>query len=59
MLNRPADGILRLPEAADGKIFREAWYGSNKLVLARTETGYTVELPEEDDGIDTVIRLTV
>lgn len=59
VLNRPADGILRLPEAADGKIFREAWYGSNKLVLARTETGYTVELPEEDDGIDTVIRLTV
>lgn len=59
VLNRPADGILRLPEAADGKVFREAWYKGEKLELTRTANGYAVTLPDEDDGVDTVIRLTV
>ena len=59
VLNRPADGILRLPEAADGKQFREAWFGEEKLSLENAENGYTVAMPEADDGIDTVIRLTV
>ena len=59
VLNRPADGVLILPEAADGKQFREAWYKEEKLSLTKTEPGWTVVLPTEDDGIDTVIRLTV
>jgi len=59
VLNRPADGILRLPEAADGKVFREAWYKGEKLELTRTANGYAITLPDEDDGVDTVIRLTV
>ncbi len=59
VLNRPADGVLCLPEAADDKRFREAWFGDEKLTLEKTETGYTVAMPEADDGIDTVIRLTV
>ena len=59
VLNRPADGVLCLSEAADGKRFREAWFGDEKLTLEKTETGYTVAMPEADDGIDTVIRLTV
>lgn len=59
VLNRPADGILRLPEAADGKVFREAWYKGEKLELTRTANGYAVTLPDEDDGVDTVIRLNV
>jgi hypothetical protein len=59
VLNRPADGILVLSEAADGKQFREAWYKEEKLSLTKTESGWTIVLPAEDDGIDTVIRLTV
>lgn len=59
VLNRPVDGVLRLEPAADGKQFREAWFGEEKLALEKTETGYTVVLPDADDGIDTVIRLMV
>ena len=57
ILNRPEDGLLRLPEPADGKSFREAWYGTEKLSLSHNTEGYTIVLPAETDPVDTVVRL--
>ena len=57
ILNRPEDGLLRLPEPADGKSFREAWYGTEKLSLSHDTEGYTIVLPAETDPVDTVVRL--
>lgn len=57
ILNRPVNGVLSLPRAADGKVFREAWYKDEKLAFSVSEDGYTVTLPSADDGIDTVVRL--
>lgn len=59
VLNQPADGVLRLPLAADGKIFREAWMGGELLSLSRTPEGYEILLPEHTDSVDTVVRLLV
>ena len=58
VLNRPQDGVLVLPEAADGKVFSEAHHGDKKLTFSVTTDGYEIILPDKDDGIDTVIRLT-
>lgn len=57
VLNRPADGVLHLEKAADGKAFRQCLYGETALPFAATEDGYTITLPPHDDGVDTVIRL--
>lgn len=59
ILNYPETGVLRLPAPADGKTFREAWYGDVPLGLEKTETGYAVTLPEKEacDAIDTVVKL--
>lgn len=55
VLDRPADGILRLPPATDGKNFCEAWYKCRKLVLCTSNDGYEIDLPTEDDGVDKVV----
>lgn len=57
ILNRPDGNIFVLPRAFDGKIFREAWFGEIKLGFSASADRYIIELPDEDDGIDTVIRL--
>jgi len=57
VLNRPADGVLKLAPAADGKVFREAWFGEEKLAFEKTQDGYVITMPAADDGIDTVVRL--
>lgn len=59
VLNRPQDGVLKLDEAADGKSFREAWYKDQQLDIKRVPGGWEIVMPAEDDGIDTVVRLTV
>ena len=59
VLNRPSDGILRIPEASDGKVFCAAWSKDTQLELRRSSDGYEITLPEADDGIDTVVRLIV
>ncbi|MBQ2725498.1 MAG: alpha-L-fucosidase [Clostridia bacterium] len=57
VLNRPADGVLRLDPPADGRKFTRANFGDRELSFVLTEHGYEIVLPLEDDGIDTVIRL--
>ena len=59
VLNRPASGVLTLPKAEDGKVFREAWYKCERLGFRATDGGYEIDMPAADDGIDTVIKLTV
>lgn len=59
VLNRPEDGLLRLPPPADGKRFRAAYLGDRALPLSASADGLLVEVPAGSDPIDTVIRLTV
>ncbi len=59
VLNRPSDGVLHLEPASDGKHFIEAWYGDERLTMEESDCGYSIVLPDTDDGIDTVIRLLV
>ena len=57
VMNRPADGVLKLPYPANGRRFASARFGEIPLSLTETEDGYQVILPAEDDGVDTVICL--
>jgi len=57
VLNRPDDGILRLPPAADGRTFTRARRGDQPLSLEADSSGYRIALPADWDGIDQVICL--
>ena len=55
VLNRPADGILRLNHPEGGREFTSACYKNEALSLVKTSDGYEITLPAEDDGLDTVL----
>jgi len=59
ILNRPESGVLRLPKAEDGKVFREALYKNERLGFRVTADGCEIEMPASNDGVDTVVRLVV
>ena len=58
VLNRPADGVLKLTLPENGRTFTSACFGETVLTVLRTADGYEISLPPADDGIDTVICLT-
>ena len=57
VLNRPEGGILKLPFPENGREFTTAHFGEESLTMTKTAVGYEIILPQEDDQIDTVIRL--
>ena len=57
VLNRPASGVLRLPFPENGRRFSSARFGEKLLPMTESGEGYEVLLPDEDDGVDTVICL--
>ena len=57
VLNYPEDGVLKLPAPVNGRTFASAWAGGQELTLTMTATGYEIVLPNEHDGLDTVICL--
>ena len=58
VLNRPADGVLKLTLPENGRTFTSACFGETVLTVFRSAEGYEISLPPADDGIDTVICLT-
>ena len=57
VLNRPENGVLKLPLPMNGREFITAHFGEEPLTMTKTVQGYEILLPLEDDLIDTVIRL--
>ena len=57
VLNRPGDGILKLPPPADGKTFGRAEHGTARLAMEKKDGGYRIAMPGDCDSVDTVVRL--